>query len=240
VTPAVAAGVLAAVHLFGARLRFLSGVPRSHWLSGAGGVSVAYVFVHLLPEISEAQEALDEAAEGAIAAIERHVYLIALLGLAVFYGLELAARRSRREAVARGSDGTSNPVFWIHMLSYSTYNALIGYLLVHRIEETFEALALFTIAMALHFVVNDFGLRDHHREAYTRVGRWLLALALFVGVGLAFAAPVPEAAIAVILAFIAGGVVLNVLKEELPEDRQSRFTAFAAGAAIYAALLLAV
>jgi hypothetical protein len=35
-------------------------------------------------------------------------------------------------------------------------------------------------------------------------------------------------------------VVLNVLKEELPEDRQSRFTAFAAGAAIYAALLLAV
>ena len=117
---------------------------------------------------------------------------------------------------------------------------LIGYLLVHRIEETFEALALFTLAMALHFVVNDFGLRDHHREAYTRVGRWILAAALFVGVGLAFAAPVPEAAIAVILAFIAGGVVLNVLKEELPEDRQSRFTAFAAGAAIYAALLLAV
>jgi hypothetical protein len=31
---------------------------------------------------------------------------------------------------------------------------------------------------------------------------------------------------------------LNVLKEELPEERQSRFWAFALGAAIYALLLL--
>ncbi len=39
-------------------------------------------------------------------------------------------------------------------------------------------------------------------------------------------------------AFLAGGVVLNVLKEELPEDRKSRFSAFAVGSAAYAALLL--
>lgn len=31
---------------------------------------------------------------------------------------------------------------------------------------------------------------------------------------------------------------MNVLKEELPEERQSRFWAFALGAAAYAALLL--
>jgi hypothetical protein len=39
---------------------------------------------------------------------------------------------------------------------------------------------------------------------------------------------------------MAGGVILNVLKEELPEERQSKFWAFALGAAIYAALLVAV
>jgi len=50
----------------------------------------------------------------------------------------------------------------------------------------------------------------------------------------------PEAAIAVLTAFLAGGVVLNVLKEEIPEERQSRFWAFALGAALYAALLLAL
>jgi len=33
---------------------------------------------------------------------------------------------------------------------------------------------------------------------------------------------------------------MNVLKEELPEERKSRFRAFALGAALYAAILLAL
>lgn len=40
------------VYVFGGRLAFLSNTPRSVWLSGAGGVSVAYVFMNLLPELA--------------------------------------------------------------------------------------------------------------------------------------------------------------------------------------------
>jgi hypothetical protein len=43
-----------------------------------------------------------------------------------------------------------------------------------------------------------------------------------------------------LFAVLAGGIVLNVMKEELPEERESRFSAFAAGVAGYAAILLAV
>lgn len=50
--------------------------------------------------------------------------------------------------------------------------------------------------------------------------------------------PVSEIMINVLFSFLAGGVILNVLKEELPEDRQSRFPAFIAGTAIYTFLLL--
>ena len=46
----------AAVHLLENRVRFLDGTPRSIWLSIAGDISVAYVFVHLLPELAEGQE----------------------------------------------------------------------------------------------------------------------------------------------------------------------------------------
>jgi hypothetical protein len=38
---------------------------------------------------------------------------------------------------------------------------------------------------------------------------------------------IPEAAIAVFTAFLAGGVIMNVLKEELPEEHESRLWAFA-------------
>ena len=39
-------------------------------------------------------------------------------------------------------------------------------------------------------------------------------------------------------AFLAGGVILNVLKEELPEERKSRIAPFFIGAFGYAAILL--
>jgi hypothetical protein len=42
----------------------------------------------------------------------------------------------------------------------------------------------------------------------------------------------------VLLALLAGGVILNVMKEELPEERESRFWASATGSAVYATLLL--
>ncbi len=51
---------------------------------------------------------------------------------------------------------------------------------------------------------------------------------------------IPEVAIAVLTAFLAGGVIMNVLKEELPEERQSRFWAFALGVALYTVILLAL
>ena len=237
----LAVGGLAFAHIVADKLRFLSGTPRSRWLSISGGVSVAYVFLHLLPELGEGQEVLAEASGEALAFLKHHVYLIALIGLAVFYGLDRAAVASRRESRVEGEgDETDANVFWLHMASFGTYNALIGYLLLHREERGSSGLLLFFIAMALHFVVNDYGLREHHKRDYDRIGRWLLVGALFLGYGLGLIFTISDAAIAVLVAFLAGGIILNVLKEELPEERASRFSAFAIGAGLYAVLLLAL
>ncbi|MEW6296616.1 MAG: hypothetical protein AB1671_02600 [Thermodesulfobacteriota bacterium] len=229
---------LALVHLFAGKLRFLGGIPRSRWLSMAGGVSVAYVFVHLLPELSEHQDVLAGAVTQALSFLERHVYLVALLGLSTFYGLERLARASRRyRRDAGGPDRTSSTVFWLHIASFGLYNALIGYLL-HRVRPGDASLLFFFLAMALHFVVNDYGLREHHKALYTDYGRRLLAAAVFLGWGIGLLVTLSVVMLAVLMAFLAGGVILNVLKEELPQERESRFGAFAFGAAGYAMLLL--
>jgi hypothetical protein len=116
------------VHVFGGILAFLSRTPRSVWLSVAGGVSVAYVFMHLLPELAEHQELIGERARnaGLLGAIESHAY-----------GVERFA----------GSKGERR----------------------------------FGVAMSLHFIVNDQGLRQHHGRTYHRYGRWLLAAAPVAG-----------------------------------------------------------
>lgn len=235
VAAALAAVALAAVHLFAGRLRALDVVPRSRLLSAAGGASVAYVFVHALPELEAAGGALDRRFV-APAFLEEHVYLVALAGFVVYYGLERYVQRAAPSEPAEAPTGT----FWLHVGSFAAYDALVGYLLFHREASGLGAIGLFAVAMALHFVVNDYGLRHHHREIYHRYGRWLLAGGVVAGGALGAATEPDRAALGVLFAFLSGGVVLNAIKEELPPERESRFSAFALGAAAYAALLLFV
>jgi len=240
--PAVLAVLFAAIHILGPRMKFLTITPRSIWLSIAGGVSVAYVFVHLLPELADYQETFVAAARRRdfLSGLEAHSYLIALVGLATFYGLDRLARQSARQAHAGHDERrTSASVFWIHLTSFAVYNFLVGYLLMHREEADLRGLLIYAVAMALHFVVNDQGLREQHGAVYDRAGRWPLAAAPLAGFLLGMSTTVSPVLLSALFAFLGGGVVLNVLKEELPEDRESKFWAFALGSDGYAALLLA-
>ncbi|NGM71038.1 hypothetical protein G6M89_18855 [Natronolimnobius sp. AArcel1] len=252
---------LALVHLLVGKLPFIDAVPRSRWLSIAGGVSVAYVFVHILPEVGDAADTVDESGT-ILAAIDYHIYLITLAGFVVFYGLERFAvigigpgaglesddndqsASAPHGGVAGGGgerpDRFPDGVFWIHTGSFGLYNALIGYLLVHQEEPGVTSVTFFFVAMALHFMVNDVGLREHHGRVYHRYGRWLLAGAVLLGFAVGAVTEISEFALALLFAFLSGGVILNVVKEELPSERQSRFWAFAAGAAGYSLVLLTV
>lgn len=246
----VVAFLFAAVHVYGGRLRFLEALPRSAWLSSAGGVSVAYVFVHVLPELAASQRRiashlerrLDDRAGLAplLVAMEAHSYVMALIGLATFFGLERLVSTARRSGVS-GSEARREPptgTFWVHLGSYAVYNALVGYVLQHRVDGDARGLVLYATAMTLHFIVNDQGLRSVHGRSYQHKGRWLLAPAPVAGWVLGTVTAVPLAASSALFAFLAGGVIMNVLKEELPEERAARFGPFAAGAALYTALLL--
>lgn len=233
---------LAIAHLAPPRLRFVRYVPRSWILSVAGGISVSYVFVHLLPDIADAQEAVGESVPAVLGGIERHVYVLALAGLVGFYGLHRAALVSRSaDGGTTGREGASPAAFWLSIGSFTLYNGIIGYLVVRRAEASSGTdLALFAVALGVHFLVTDLGLRHHHARRYDHLGRPILVAALFLGWTAGVAVEVTEAAVGAAIAFLGGGIVLNVLKEELPEERASRFGAFAAGAAGYAAVLLLV
>lgn len=225
---------LAATHVFVGRLRILDVIPRSVWLSGAGGASVAYVFVHLLPELAHGQDALAEASDDVLGFLDAHVWLAALAGLGVFYGLESLAQRGHDP-----DEATGRAVFWLHVVLFGLYNAIVGYLLLYRVSDSTGALLTFTLALALHFAVNDYAMRQHHEHLYRAFGRWMLGAAVLAGTALAALADLGEPTVVVMEAFLGGGIILNVLKEELPEERKSRFLPFALGAAVFAALFVA-
>lgn len=231
--------LFAAIHLLVGRLRFLDVVPRSRLLSGAGGVAVAYVFLHILPELAAHEETFADALPVEPITAEAVVYLVTPGGLIVFYGREHAVKVSRGRARTRGDeDAIEAELFRLHIGAFAIYNALIGYLLVHREASGRGSLVLFFVAMALHFITTDFGLRQDQKARYDHSGRWIISAAVVSGWGIGTLAGVPEFLVGLLFAFLAGGVVLNVLKEELPEERQSLFWPFLAGAGGYAILLL--
>lgn len=222
------------IHLSSKYMKFLSVIPRSRLLSAAGGVSVAYVFVHLLPELNHHDEVLDQVWESNYFYFENRIYLVAMIGLAIFYGLENMVKKSQK---ANNIDYATRGVFWIHIFAFFLYNALIGYLLVDGVFENDTRMLFYFIALAVHFISNDHGLRQTHTEIYDRLGRWLLAASVLVGWILGQSIDVNEAAIAILFSLLAGGVILNVMKEELPGERESTFWAFAAGLSAYTLLL---
>ncbi|MBX3158897.1 MAG: hypothetical protein KF773_23225 [Deltaproteobacteria bacterium] len=204
-------------------------LERPTWLSVASGLAVAYVFVHLLPELAETQARFLEARPvRSLVWLQSHVYLAALVGVLLALGLDRATAHP----------GEQRARFWLHTGSFALYNLLVGGLAL-RVTNV-PTLILAVIAFGAHFLVNDHGLQVEYGRAYTRFGRWLLAAAIVVGWAIALATRPPPAVVVVLLGLLSGSIILNVLKDELPGRREGRFLAFVLGAIGYALLLLAL
>lgn len=233
--------VLAALHLAVPRIRRLPFVPEAATGSFAGGLAVAYVFLHLLPEIAAGNEAVGAALADVLRPtplIDLGIFLVALIGFTAFYGLERLADRQGRVA-ARRSGGRApddrpaaglSGVYRLHLASFMVYNALITYTMVLRLRTGLAFALLFTVAMGLHFVLTDRGLEERYRQQFSVRGRVALAAALLVGWVLsAVFAPSSTLVVALLTALLAGSILLNVFKEEIPAGRRSSFGWFVVG-----------
>ena len=220
---------LALIHIFAAQFRFLDQVPKTRWISFAGGLSVAYVFLHLLPELEHLNLNLQLIAGNNLS--ELFVWLASLIGLATYYGLtKLASRRDQSHDDHIGG-------FILHLGSYAFYNILIGSL-VDEQATGYGSFLLYLLAMGFHFLVNDRHLRRHYPGPYHQYGRWILSGCIVLGYLLTASIEIPEYLTASSIAFLSGSVILNVFREELPESNSSSFIFFLLGLSLYSGLLL--
>lgn len=232
---------LASIHVFSLKLTFLDGIPRNRFLSVAGGMAIAYVIIRILPAVAHYQVAVEEyASNNAIGLLKNHLYIVILISLIIFYGLERMAKISRMKGRKGNDQDRANPeIFWLHMGPFAFTNLLIGYLLIDQDKSGITSLLLFSLAMAFKFIVDDRGLHDNFKGLYDKTGRWILASAVMIGWAINYFADISDIGPGLLQAFVAGAIMLNVLKEELPETRESRYWAFALGSLFYAVLLLA-
>lgn len=130
-------------------------------------------------------------------------------------------------------------VFWIHIIPFTAKNFLIGFIFVQQVAEhgLLEAY-LYCFATTVHVFVVDFSLYTHHRKLYQYFGRFALVSALGMGYIISVFFPPTWLLILYILeSILAGAMILNIIKEELPEERESNVFAFLIGATTYTILL---
>ncbi|MEB3356219.1 MAG: hypothetical protein VKK04_05800 [Synechococcales bacterium] len=229
-------------------------IPQSQWLPFANGVSLAYVFLEILPELGSGQRRLEYDAWPVISYSDWQVYLPMLLSVTIFYGMEALALRSPKSPTSKGLAPSKNnvgergsllsPIFWLHILLFTLYNGILGYLLqAVSVSQGFLDCLLFWVVLALHLLLNDAGLSNHYQTAYHQWGRWMVALAVVVGTLVGNA--VGEFALGelsaptVLWAFAAGGILFSGLTATVHYGNHS-FWAFLTGVAIYTTLLLLV
>jgi hypothetical protein len=142
--------------------------------------------------------------------------------------------------IAPPADGDEADTFPLRVLtgSYALYAFVVSYSMAHTMEAGGNQLALFVIAMGLHFVGVGHGLRHERQALYDTWGRYLLAAAPLLGWMVAFFLPLGDAAADMLLGFVAGSLIMNTVTLELPGRKDGRFFSFLAGGAAYAAVLL--
>ena len=233
--------LFAAIFLFGGRAAYRPGQRgRRRFLSFAAGISVAYIFVHVLPTIQMIREiGTQSSSDFKMLFPEYSVYLWTMAGFLVFYGLETMAASPQRsiENHAGNDGGAASWQPWVHISGFALYAWLLTYMMVWTGKGTL-ALCLFAVAMGMHIFTITCSLSSHYQAEYDRRGAFLLALASMAGWASSLALDIPRPILLNLVAVVAGGVIVNAAIAELPREKEGRYWYFLAGAAAYTALLL--
>lgn len=240
-TSLIVALLFAAIFLFGGRLAYRPG-QRGHrrFLSFSAGISVGYTFVHVLPALGKMRDFATESPTGLYRMFpEYSVYLWTMAGFLVFYGLETMVASTRRGPENSPEDGGGAAPWqpWVHIGGFALYAWILTYLIVWTGKGTL-ALCLYGVAMGMHIFLIACNLSSHYQAVYDRRGAFLPALASLAGWACGLAIDIPMHTLLNLVAFVAGGVVVNAAIAELPKERDGRYLSFLSGATVYTALLL--
>lgn len=225
--------LLAIVHLSVKYYRKLMEEPRKPLLSFASGTSVGYITVHLLPDFHHVHTHFNEAIDIQKYLEEYSLYIVATVGFLVFYTINHFVK-----VKTKGNKQEDIFLFIVHMGAFFVYNSFLGYYLIRGLEQDLLTLLASTGVLVLHLMVNDVGIRSDHKHLYDPWGSTLLAIAVSAGWIVGYFTKVPTIVYGIWFGWLAGGILLNIIKDELPNESKGKLIPFVSGASISTILFI--
>ena len=220
-------------HYFSPRILKRLPAQGKAYISFAAGTSVAYIFLDMLPNLVEYNKPIGQFLIESLNLSrmkELAIYICTLLGFTAFYGMDLVAESYEKD---------NTRLYILYMFMFCIYNFLITYTMSLRADVSLLATILFTLIMALHFVLGDQKLSRLYPIRFDHIGRFILISALFLGWFFSFIFdPVNVLVLAFLTSFLAGSVLFNVFREELPNSNLSSYPWFLLGVVVISVSLL--
>jgi hypothetical protein len=203
-------------------------------VSFGAGVATAYVFVHVMPELNTARHAFADSTSLPLRYEGMGIFYVSLVGFLVFYGIDRLRQRLHHSSA---TDGVKK-AFLISITGFAAYVGLMAYLLVHNLEDTPRSVALFALAIAVHFLGVGRALHEEYGAVYERIGRYVLAAMSLLGWGVGLLVTLPRPVLALLVALVSGAVIINSSITELPTESKGRFLPFMIGGLGYGLILM--
>ncbi|MAR06989.1 MAG: hypothetical protein CL862_07810 [Cyanobium sp. NAT70] len=207
---------------------------QARWASVGGGAGLAYVFIHLLPELASGGHMISDAMGMhrylPSAMTESLLFLVSLLGVVIPYTLAVISQQHPDQTRWTGP---------ARLVTFALINYLYAYSLPSLLTTGLSYGLLFTVAISAHVLLADRTLAQDHPLAFRRRFRWTGSSALILGsIHAAALHPVSDLTLAVATAFVGGGLLISVFREEIPDVKRSRLSWFSLGLFAMTALLL--
>jgi len=226
--------VIASCHWLAVLISKKPPLQQQCWASFGGGAGLAYVFIHLLPELASGGRTISDAV-----GMQRYLptemtesllFGVTLLGVLIPYASGVLLAQKQRS------------IGWIGPIRLSTF-ALVSYLYAYSLPSLLTTGIsyglLFTLAISVHVLLADRTLASDHPLAFRRRFRWIGTAALFLGaIQAAVLHPISDLHLAVATAFVGGGLLISVFREELPDAKHSSLSWFSMGLLTMMVLLL--
>lgn len=222
--------VLAGLHLAYPWLEQRAARHRHIWVPFTAGIAIGYVFLYMLPKLSDYTRAIMVAEPSASEFLHYRVFLFALFGFLFYFIVD----RYRLPGHPRAELATS-----VHAASFCFYNALVGYIIPHIPRPGLAPVIVAAAVLGAHLLGINHQLRHWHPRAFDRWFRWLLAASIASGWALAAFTSLPKEMLLAMTGFLAGAMVVNVMMEELPQKEDPRrVVPFLAGIGLFVAVMI--
>ena len=233
--------ILAGVHILCGKSNWWHFFEAHGWISFSAGASVAYVFIHVFPDISILQQQFSGAPSHHYNGqfFSRSLYLTALAGLCLPYLMD-TLELSYTEQGKKCHDQVHQGIFGIRKLLYTLYNMMLAYMIVNRHNEGIVSMKIIVLVLSMHFIVLNANFRETYNELFKKYVRWFAVLGLILGAVLAKAFTVPDFILAYVFALVGGIITYTALKQELPKTNHRAPVHFLAGVVCFSLLILSV